>query len=774
MIRLILLLTAAAGAAFAQGIVSDISVTGIDGPAPASSQIKDVVRFSERSGLVYTNDSIFRTEDAGGTWDQLSLPLLPGRSVASVLFKTPMTGLVLIADPSSVSFELAGTEDGGTTWKRLPIELENAAFLEVIVADASLAGEPGGTLEITARIPTSSNFIGKAVYRSNDGGATWSIVGRSVELNTEVTASAAAKKRNWTVETSGECLGFKSGCIQETKLFISGREVTPPKIKQIQRLSRNAAKEQARAAVPGGSTRVSLNRGFDKCQAGSTTQMQIWWNNSYFFDSNIYFSGRNRACPSQPFTNNPAWIDQVSTMGWGLIPTVVGYQSPCTASATTAKLSYDPAVAEQQGRGEADIASADALSIGLNAGSVIYYDMERYEETGSTPGCRTATVAFLKGWTNRIHELGYISGVYGSPKNAIEDWQLMAPADRMDAVWMARWDNVPSVWRYVSFANFPTDLWIDHQRIKQWQAPHNETWGGVTFNIDGNISDAPVAGVPFRRNTAADFDGDGRTDVSVFRPTTAEWFIYGSAGPTFSAHSFGAASDTLTPGDFDGDGRTDLAVFRSADSTWYMLTKGSFTYRQYGQAGDIPAAADFDGDNRTDIAVFRPSTGTWYIAYSDSVPSFRRVQFGQDGDRPAVGDYDGDGRADIAVWRPSTGMWYVLGTTAGFYGVEWGTAADVPAQGDYDGDGKADPAVFRNSEGTWYVLQSNLGTLIQQFGQDGDRPVTGDYDGDGKYDISVFRPSDNTWYVRQQGGGYTAQTFGGPGDKPVPTAYLPQ
>lgn len=774
MIRLILLLTAAAGAAFAQGIVSDISVTGIKGPAPASSQIKDVVRFSERSGLVYTNDAIFRTEDAGGTWDQLSLPLLPGRSVASVLFKTPKTGIVLIADPSSVSFELAGTEDGGTTWRRMPIELENAAFLEVIVADASLAGEPGGTLEITVRIPTSSNFIGKAVYRSNDGGATWSIGGRSVELNTEVTASATAKKRDWTLETSGECLGFKSGCIQETKLFISGREVTPPKIRQIQRLSRNAANEQARAAVPGGSTRISLNRGFDKCQAGSTTQMQIWWNNSYFFDSNIYFSGRNRACPSQPFTNNPTWIDQVSTMGWGLIPTVVGYQSPCTASATTAKLSYDPAVAEQQGRGEADIASADALSIGLNAGSVIYYDMERYDETVSTPGCRTATVAFLKGWTNRIHELGYISGVYGSPKNAIEDWQLMAAADRMDAVWMARWDNVPSVWRYVSFANFPTDLWIDHQRIKQWQAPHNETWGGVTFNIDGNISDAPVAGVPFRRNTAADFDGDGKTDVSVFRPATAEWFIYGSAGPTFNAYSFGAVSDTLTPGDFDGDGRTDLAVFRSADSTWYMLTKGSFTYRQYGQAGDIPAAADFDGDNRTDIAVFRPSTGTWYIAYSDSVPSFGQVQFGQDGDRPAVGDYDGDGRADIAVWRPSTGMWYVLGTTAGFYGVEWGTAADVPAQGDYDGDGKADPAVFRNSEGTWYVLQSNLGTLIQQFGQDGDRPVTGDYDGDGKYDISVFRPSDNTWYVRQQGGGYTAQTFGGPGDKPIPTAYLPQ
>src|SRR6185369_6053022 len=152
--------------------------------------------------------------------------------------------------------------------------------------------------------------------------------------------------------------------------------------------------------------------------------------------------------------------------------TIVGYQSPCTASTTTAKLSYDVATAEQQGRGEADIAVADANNIGLTAGSVLYYDMERYDPPNpDTLGCAAATLAFLKGWTERIHELGYISGVYGSPFNANPAWASMPAASRMDAIWMARWDNVQSVWTYVSFPTFPTNVWNNHQRIKQWQAP---------------------------------------------------------------------------------------------------------------------------------------------------------------------------------------------------------------------------------------------------------------------------------------------------------------
>jgi hypothetical protein len=115
--------------------------------------------------------------------------------------------------------------------------------------------------------------------------------------------------------------------VQETRILAGGADITPQKIVELQRIEKAKAAETATpmfALPPGGSTRISLNRGFDKCMAGTVAQMQLWWDNSPLYDSNIYMSGRNRACPTQPFNNNPAWIDQVTAQGWGLIPTVVG------------------------------------------------------------------------------------------------------------------------------------------------------------------------------------------------------------------------------------------------------------------------------------------------------------------------------------------------------------------------------------------------------------------------------------------------------------------
>jgi len=759
-------------------VLSDDLGTSVNGSLRDRATIRGIQNISGSSGIAFTDDSIYRTDSAGREWKKLDLPISRGSMIADVEFRDNQTGTALIADHLGDLLVLANTSDGGNTWQAHQVVLPGIKKIEVSTRDARIAFD-GRMTYIEFRIQTSSNFEGSAIWSSSDG-RSWRFVERSLEMRAIDGTEASTYSGDWTLSTEGRCVGYKTGCYQASIISIRGIDATPPDVaaateKVRARAELEAASSPLFSAPPGGTTRISLNRGFDKCTAGTVSQMLTWWNNSWFYDSNIYMSGRNRACSQPQLT--AAWVDQVTAMGWGLIPTIVGYQSPCinSSSQTIQKHSYDPVVSEQQGRGEADIAVADAINLGLTAGSILYYDMERYDPpTPDTLGCRPATVAFLKGWTDRVKELGYKSGTYGSPKNAQEDWVNLPPASKMDAIWMARWDNVPSVWTYITFPNFPTNEWANHQRIKQWEAPHNETWGGVTFNIDGNISDAPVAGLAIPRNKNADFDGDQRTDISVFRPETGVWYALMSSNGGFSAIGFGLANDVLTPGDYDGDGKTDLSVFRPENGGWHFLTKaGFYSSRAFGTTGDIPVPADYNGDGKTDVAVFRPSTGIWYISNSDSRGTYTILQFGLDGDKPVSADYDGDGKADVSVFRPSNGAWYSLRSSdGGFTAVQWGLASDRPAQGDFDGDGKADLSVFR--DGIWYLLQTTAGAAVVPFGLAGDIPSTGDYDGDGRADFAVFRPSTSVWYLLQSQNGFGAVQFGLSTDRSIPNAYLPQ
>ena len=273
----------------------------------------------------------------------------------------------------------------------------------------------------------------------------------------------------------------------------------------------------------------------------------------------------------------------------------------------------------------------------------------------------------------------------------------------------------------------------------------------------------------------ADFDGDRRTDVSVYRPDTGVWYMIQSSGSVFRAAQFGASTDKLVPQDYDGDGKTDLAVYR--DGIWYSMRSAtsSFSAVSFGVASDVPVPADYDGDDKADIAVFRD--GTWYYLKS-SDGSFVGLQFGTAGDKPVAGDYDGDGRTDVAVFRPLSATWYILRSSGsdGTLSLPFGVSDDMPVVADYDGDGVTNLGVFRQSTGTWYysrdLISPSTNFAAIQFGAVGDIPVPGDYDGDGKADAAVYR--NGTWYLQQTTAGFNAVAFGLNTDQAVPRAYFPQ
>lgn len=250
--------------------------------------------------------------------------------------------------------------------------------------------------------------------------------------------------------------------------------------------------------APVGSTEVFVGQGFDKCEIASLTGMQDWMTNGPYRVVNLYIGGSVRGCANSALS--APYLRQLSQQGWRFIPTWVGPQSVCWNRPDRPQISNDPTTAYNQGVSEANAAVDVATTLGLaqadGSGTIIYYDLEGYG--GADPACRSAAKSFIGGWTNRILARGSKAGVYGSAaSSALSDFATLSPAP--DAVWIAgggSWYNSynasATVWgnRYVA-----DSLWPNHQRVYQYTAGHNESWGNTTLNIDSDVIDGMVAAI---------------------------------------------------------------------------------------------------------------------------------------------------------------------------------------------------------------------------------------------------------------------------------------
>jgi peptidoglycan hydrolase-like protein with peptidoglycan-binding domain len=232
--------------------------------------------------------------------------------------------------------------------------------------------------------------------------------------------------------------------------------------------------------------------GFDQCLAPTQHAMDAWLNHSPFLAVGIYTSGASRACRSQP-NLTPTWITTQLHKGWKLLPITLGPQAPCNPRFP--RYGHDRVIinkpgtsgrysrARKQGYAEAGTAVAAAAKLGISPGSTLWYDLEGFDQTNAR--CTKSSLSFLSGWTNGIHARHYVSGVYSSAGSGI--WAL--DQARMhdpkayhlpDQIWIARWDGVADT----STTYIGPRGWRPGGRMKQYLGGHNETWGGVTINID--------------------------------------------------------------------------------------------------------------------------------------------------------------------------------------------------------------------------------------------------------------------------------------------------
>ncbi|MEU0744795.1 glycoside hydrolase domain-containing protein [Streptomyces sp. NPDC006134] len=464
-------------------------------------------------------------------------------------------------------------------------------------------------------------------------------------------------------------------------------------------------------------------KAFDACAAPSSAAMADWAASPYR-GLGIYMGGPSRVC-SQP-NLTASWVSDLSADGWHFLPIYAGLQAGSISSST----------ATSQGRAAADAAVDLAQGLGFAPGTVLYIDMEAYSST-----YRTRVLEYLSGWTDRIQELHYRSGVYSSSSSGIKDLSSVYSSTtlkRPDVVWTANWNGQADTYD----PNLPADQWADHQRVHQYAGNVTETYNGTTIQIDRNYVDVGSAAVPMDPGmtdlTAGDFNGDGRADLVAVEVSSGKLWLYPGtgAGTLKTRVLIGTGGwngmEDLAVGDFTKDGRDDVvAVEKSTGKLWlYKGTGSGLASRvEIGTGGwngmSNVFAGDFNGDGVADVGASENETGKLFLypGRGDGTISGLggRVEIGTGGWNGmnkvvSPGDMNRDGRADVVATEKSTGkLWLYKGTGSGLASrVEIGTGGwngiSDYAGADFSGDGVGDLAAVESDTGETGKLYLYKGT----------------------------------------------------------------
>ncbi|MDP3722367.1 MAG: toxin TcdB middle/N-terminal domain-containing protein, partial [Candidatus Omnitrophota bacterium] len=282
--------------------------------------------------------------------------------------------------------------------------------------------------------------------------------------------------------------------------------------------------------------------------------------------------------------------------------------------------------------------------------------------------------------------------------------------------------------------------------------------GGLKSQVEVMNPSQIALGVP---QLAGDVNGDAKTDLIKFTPSSGSWSVSCATSCSLSPggawiSGFGTSSSSPLLGDWNGDGRTDIGIYNSG--SWQFATSTGTSFQtgivsSMSLGSGTPLTGDFNGDGNTDLGTY--NNGSWSVALGTgsgftSTGSFS-LSWGDSSYEALTGDFNGDGLTDIGIVNKSTGSIDARLST----GTGWTSAtnwigsfggSNPHTSADFNGDGLTDAVTYNRSAGQ-VIYAPSIGN---SFGSPVTLPLTfsltssddniqvGDFNGDGIADPAAF------------------------------------